>query len=132
MHHWLFKLMLALTPSIIKAHFERRISQLKHEVEFLKTGVRQAFDAEGYRIACANYEELITLTRRQMKMRSRSSRLAGGRPAESRHLRMHFVAGIFRKISRWLSRVAKFLDQRPVVDDAESNGKPQLKLELEK
>jgi len=131
MHKFIFKILFALTPSPVKAYFARRIEQLKHEVDFLKTGIREAFDAEGYRIACSTYEEMVALTKKQMKMRNRKLQ-ARSVSLPNRRVHLPFVARLFRAVSKWLARWAKSLDHKPVGEPVEPNGRPQLQLELEK
>jgi len=127
MNKLLFKILFALTPGLVKAYFERKIANLKHEVEFLKTGIREAFDAEGYRIACSTYEEMVALTKKQMKMRNRKLRSVS---LPNRRVHLPFVARLFRAVSKWLARWAKSLDSQSHHQQVEPNGKPQLQLDL--
>jgi len=130
MHKLLFRILFALTPAPVKSYYATQIAHLKQRIDHFEMTLEQFETGEGYKVFARDQKELLALTRRQMAMR-RVRQHSSIQTQPRFHL--PFVARLFRTISKWLARWAKSLDQSANAGkEIKENGRPQLKLELEK
>ena len=125
-----FKLLLFITPSPVKSYYAIKIAHLESRITHYDSIINEFQTGEGFKIFARDQRELLALTSRQMAMRRvRQHSSIQTQP----RFRMPFVARLFRTVSKWLARWAKSLDHSAGAGkEIKENGRPQLKLELEK